>query len=114
MFNIGATIVTLLGLLLVVGFAAPSIGQQSLPMPSAEHGIARIFSAAALVFFSYVGFEDVVKFAEETKKPSINTPWPLIVSGIIVMVVYVVVAISSVVLLMRQSWQNLVDHYRRA
>lgn len=103
--NIVATVITVVGLAMVVAFAAPSIGSQSL-VEMSDQGVAGIFGAAALAFFSYVGFEDVVKMAEETKKPKLNTPWALIVSGLFVMVVYVAVAIAAVSAV---EWKTLAD-----
>ena len=32
-----------------------------------------IFSATALIFFAYIGFDDIVNLAEETKKPKKNS-----------------------------------------
>ena len=32
-------------------------------------------AAAALAFFAYMGFEEIVKLAEETKEPEKNMEW---------------------------------------
>lgn len=101
--NMIATVITVLGLVLVVGFAVPHIGSKSL-LETSERGWTGVFGAAALAFFSYVGFEDVVKLAEETKKPRRHTPWALVSSGIFVMFVYVAVAIAAVSVV---DWKDL-------
>ncbi|MEM7814100.1 MAG: amino acid permease [Candidatus Aenigmatarchaeota archaeon] len=63
-----------------------------------------VFSAAALVFFAYLGFEDVVNLAEETKNPTKIIPLALILSVIITTVIYVLVSISVLNLV---GWEEL-------
>ncbi|MBD3673451.1 MAG: amino acid permease [Planctomycetaceae bacterium] len=92
--NTISTVITIAGLAVVIGCASPEIGSVSL-METAERGWTGVFSAAALAFFSYVGFEDVVKLAEETKQPRVNTPWSLVTASLFAMVVYVAVAVSA-------------------
>lgn len=93
--NIVFTVIETAGLLIVIFFGISSIGDVDLfEMPSG--GINSIVSAAALAFFGYVGFEEIVKLAEETKNPEKNIPRALIAAGFIVTVVYVLVAICSV------------------
>ena len=93
--NIIFTVIETAGLLIVIFFGISSIGDVDLfEMPSG--GINSIVSAAALAFFGYVGFEEIVKLAEETKNPEKNIPRALIAAGFIVTVVYVLVAICSV------------------
>ncbi|NJN26683.1 MAG: amino acid permease [Cyclobacteriaceae bacterium] len=94
-FNILATVITLLGLGSVVVFSIPSWGDHDL-LQLGDAGAVGLFSGAAIIFFSYVGFEDLVKLAEETKDARRNMPKGIIISGIIVLVLYVVIAISAV------------------
>jgi len=101
-FNTTATIITLLGLGTVVAFSIPEWGSTDLlEMP--EAGATGIFAGAALIFFSYVGFEDLVKMAEETKEPEKTMPRGVIISGLLVWVIYVLIAISSVSVLDAQK-----------
>lgn len=93
-FNTISTIVTLLGLGAVVCFALPSWGTVDL-LELPENGMFGVFSGAALIFFSYVGFEDLVKMAEEVKKPEKVMPRGILISGLIVLVIYVLIAISA-------------------
>lgn len=94
-YNTLATVITLLGLGLVIGFSIPDWGSVSL-FDAGEEGYFGILAGAALIFFSYVGFEDLVKMAEETKNAKRVMPKAVLISGIIVLVVYVMIAISAV------------------
>ena len=55
-----------------------------------------IFGAAALIFFAYLGFEDIANIAEETKDPEKTVPRALIISLLVTTIVYVLVAIVAV------------------
>lgn len=59
-------------------------------MPSAGQAAA-IFSTAALVFFIYIGFEDVANLAEEAKEPRRDVPRALLVSVSLVSAIYLLV-----------------------
>ncbi len=104
-FNAIATVVTLIGLLVVIGCAIPDWGEAKL-FEAPPTGYIGIFGAAALVFFSFVGFEDLVKMAEETKDARRTLPKALMISAIVVLVVYLLVAISAVAVL---DWEKLAD-----
>lgn len=101
-FNTVATIATVLGLLVVIGFGLPHVGDANLLAP-APGGWIGISAGAALAFFSFVGFEDLVKMAEEVKRPRTNLPRALIFSTLIVTVIYALVAISAVSILDHQE-----------
>jgi basic amino acid/polyamine antiporter, APA family len=62
-------------------------------VPFAPNGMAGISSAAALIFFAYIGFDAVSTAAEETRNPQRNLPIGIIASLIICTVLYVAVAI---------------------
>lgn len=102
-YNSFATIVTLLGLALVIGVSIPEFGQVNL-LETTEQGWIGIVAGGALIFFSYVGFEDLVKMAEETKSPRKNMPLAVMISGLSVLVLYVLIAISAVSVM---DWQEL-------
>jgi amino acid transporter len=93
-FNTLATIITLLGLGAVIWFSLPEWGSNDL-LKLPDSGLVGIFSGAALIFFSYVGFEDLVKMAEEVKNPEKIMPLGIVISGLIVLVFYVLIAISA-------------------
>ncbi|MBL7985714.1 MAG: amino acid permease [Flavobacteriales bacterium] len=101
--NIALTIVEVVGLLIVCIAAWPSAGSVDLlAMP--DGGPNGLFFAAALGFFAYMGFEDIVKLAEETHAPERNIPRALFISNGIVLVIYVALAMLVV---SAMPWQRL-------
>ena len=94
-FNTVATVITLAGLGIVIGFSVPDWGSVAF-FEMGEQGMTGILAGSALIFFSYVGFEDLVKIAEETKDPKKVMPKGVLFSGLIVLVLYVLIAISAV------------------
>lgn len=94
-FNTFATVVTLLGLGAVVVVSADDIGTVSL-IDSADTDLLGLGTGAALIFFSFIGFEDLVKLAEETEDPQRTLPRGLLISAAIVLVVYLLVAVAAV------------------
>lgn len=94
-FNKLATAITLLGLALVIGFCIPDWGTVNY-LDMGDGGITGILAGSALIFFSYVGFEDLVKLAEETKDAKRVLPRGVLFSGIIVFLLYVLIAISAI------------------
>ena len=61
-------------------------------VPFAPNGFKGISSAAAVVFFAYIGFDAVSTVAEETRDPKRNMPIGIIGSLIVCTVLYIVVA----------------------
>jgi len=93
--NIIFTLIEAGGLLFVIYAAFPSIGTVDyVALP--PQGFNGVLAASALAFFAYIGFEDIVKLAEETKNPEKNIPRALFSAGAIVMVIYSLVAICAV------------------
>ncbi len=81
------------GLLVVVAIGIPHIGQVDLLQ---SPGAGGVLSAAALVFFAFIGFDEVITLAEETKDPTRVVPRALLAALGISTVLYVAVAISAV------------------
>jgi APA family basic amino acid/polyamine antiporter len=102
-YNSFATVVTLLGLALVVVVCIPDIGSTSL-FKLNDKGWTGILAGGALIFFSYIGFEDLVKMAEETKEPEKNMPKAVMFSGLAVLLIYVLIAICAVSVM---GWEEL-------
>ena len=95
--NVLFTIIETLGLLFIIFIGIPRIGSVSLlEMPN---GFAGISSAAALIFFAFIGFEAVIKLAEETKSAKKVIPKTLVLSIIITTIIYILVAITAVSIL---------------
>jgi APA family basic amino acid/polyamine antiporter len=61
--------------------------------PFAPNGFAGISSAAAIIFFAYIGFDAVSTAAEETKDPQRNMPIGMIGSLVVCTVIYMAVAL---------------------
>jgi APA family basic amino acid/polyamine antiporter len=102
--NILFTAAEITGLLLVIFLGMSKFGRINyFETPS----ISGIFTAAALMFFAYLGFEDVANIAEETENPEKNLPRALILSVLITAMFYVLVALSTVSL---ADWMVLGGH----
>lgn len=92
-FAMAGTLVEAGGLLIVILIAIPYIGSVDyFDVPS----ISGLFSAAALVFFAYIGFEEMTRMAEEVKQPGRNMPRALILAVVVTTVFYILVAIAAV------------------
>jgi len=72
--------------------------------PFAPNGFRGISSAAAIIFFAYIGFDAVSTAAEETKNPQRDMPIAMIASLIICTVIYILVAIVLTGLV---NWKDL-------
>lgn len=100
--NTIATFIEMFGLLLIIVLGLQYFGAVNyLEMP---RGITGSLSAAALIFFAYIGFEDIANISEETKGATRNVPKALLVSLVVTTVVYVLVATAAVSLV---GWEQL-------
>jgi APA family basic amino acid/polyamine antiporter len=61
--------------------------------PFAPNGFKGVSTAAAIVFFAYIGFDAISTAAEETRDPQRNMPIGMIASLLICTVIYIMVAI---------------------
>jgi len=61
--------------------------------PFAPNGWAGISSAAAIIFFAYIGFDAVSTAAEETKDPQRDMPFGIIASLVVCTIIYILVAL---------------------
>ena len=92
-FAIIFTLIETGGLLLIIFIGLPYFGKINyFEMPS----LGGIFSAAALIFFAFIGFEGIVRLSEETKHPEKIVPKALVLAIIITTTIYILVALSSV------------------
>lgn len=117
------TVLEITGLLLVLFVSLPALEQ--LPARKSDFLLtmdlnlwAGVFSGAFLAFYAYVGFEDMVNLAEEVKDSRRNLPIAILLSLAIATVIYVLIALSSVLILspeqLRQSGSPLTDIYTAA
>lgn len=69
---------------------------ETLP-PIAELGIwLGIANAGLLAVFAFIGFEDMVNVAEETKRPGITLPWAIMLTLVITTLLYTLVTMVAV------------------
>jgi APA family basic amino acid/polyamine antiporter len=101
-FNTIFTFVEAFGLIFIIAIALPHIGKVNyFEMP---RGIKGVFSAAALIFFAYIGFEDIANIAEETKNPKKILPKAFILAILITTFLYVLTSLATVSL---ANWRDL-------
>lgn len=103
--NIALTCVELAGLVAVGIAAFPHVGEVDL-LELPDGNVDALFFAAALSFFAYMGFEDIVKLAEETRAPERNIPRALFAANGIVLLIYVALAMLVV---SAMPWKELAE-----
>ncbi|NBY46020.1 MAG: amino acid permease [Acidimicrobiia bacterium] len=81
------------GLVLVFVVGAPDIGDVDL---FSGFNFGGVFASASLVFFAFIGFDEVITLSEETKNPRRTVPLALLLSLAISTLLYVGVAIVAV------------------
>jgi APA family basic amino acid/polyamine antiporter len=104
--NVFFTFVELVGLffIIIAAFASGQIYNTDyfevpVDSPSNLHSsliLGLIFSASGLIFFAFFGFENVINIADETKYPNKTIPKALMISIIVTVVIYILVAISAI------------------
>lgn len=105
-FNVLASSIEVGGLLLVIFVGGYYLAIGELPLanlfelPSTPHSEGRSFlplvSAAALIFFAFMGFEDIANIAEEAENPSQTLPKAFIYALLISSVIYILVSVVVV------------------
>lgn len=81
------------GLAAVIVFGIPSIGEVDL---LASHGAQGVVGGAALVFFAFIGFDEVITLAEETRDPTRTVPRALLSALGISSALYAATAVAAV------------------
>ena len=94
--NIIFTLIEAAGLvaLIVVGTRDSDFGRVFATMPHPG-----VLSGAALIFFSYLGFEEIANLAEEARQPARDLPRAILIAVAVSTVLYILVAVASVALL---------------
>ena len=87
------------GLFLLIGIGLNSVLGTGLSTPTFDtlpklSDMNGVFSATALIFFVYIGFEAIVDLSEETREPKRIVPLALLISVIFTAVIYILVAFS--------------------
>ncbi|WP_319824280.1 APC family permease [Thalassovita sp.] len=90
------TLVEVLGLCLVIwaGFTAEPVTDWRLPLPEPEW--AGIAGAMIFAFFAFIGFDDMVNMAEETRNPDRVMPRSILLALAITAVLYALVSLAAV------------------
>ncbi len=101
-FVITSTLVEVSGLLAIIAIGIPYMG--SVDYFETPVGIEGVFQAAALIFFAYQGFEEIVKLSEETVNPESTIPGSLIIALGVIILLYVLVALAAVSV---AGWQGI-------
>lgn len=93
--NVVFTLLEMLGLVLFiyVGARAPSFGAAlSAPVTWA------VVPGASLIFFAYLGFENMVNLSEEARDPDRNIPRAILLSLFLTTILYVLVSLAALAL----------------
>jgi APA family basic amino acid/polyamine antiporter len=101
-FNIIFTAIEALALFFIILIGLPYFGRVN--YLETTNGLKGILSGAALIFFAYIGFEDIANIAEEIKKPKKVIPKAIILAILITTLLYVLTSISVVSL---ADWHEL-------
>jgi APA family basic amino acid/polyamine antiporter len=92
--GISFALIELLGLLLAISVSARFVGD--VDYLEFAGGFSEVMRGSALLFFAFLGFEQMANMAEETKEPTRNLPRSIIISVSVVTLIYMLVAITSV------------------
>jgi len=102
--NVVFTIIEIVGLAFIIYIGFTFTGTDPVNYFESPSGVNSIFAAVALIFFAYIGFENIANVAEETKNATRVIPRALVLSILITAVIYTLVAIAVVSVL---NWQEL-------
>ena len=81
------------GLLFVIAIGASHVGTRSIV---SDVDLTGVFGGAALVFFAFIGFDEVTTLAEETRDPTRTIPRALFAALGISALLYMAVAVAAV------------------
>ena len=102
--NIVLTLVEAAGLVIIIYIGFTFAAPEPVNYFESPTGMSGIVIAFVLIFFAFVGFEDMANVAEEVKKPSRTIPKAILISISITGVIYVLVSLAAVRVV---SWQDL-------
>lgn len=95
------TVVEAAGLLFVVGIGVPAWGRVDLL--EVPQGVSGLAGAAALIFFAYLGFDELGNLAEEMRDPERNLARALYLAMAGATAIYLLVAVSAVAVVDRRE-----------
>lgn len=98
------TIIEAAGLILIIVIGFTFASPEPVDYTASPTGLSGIVIAFVLIFFAFIGFEDMANIAEEVKKPRKTLPRAIILSIIISGVLYVLVSLAVVRVV---NWEEL-------
>jgi APA family basic amino acid/polyamine antiporter len=108
--NVLCTLIEAGGLLLLIVAGASYWGSvdylETPTLPGGDHAALLVIQAAVLAFFAFIGFEDMINVAEETREPERTVPLGLILAMAAAALLYIAVAVTSVSVV---PWQELAE-----
>ncbi|MDG6933638.1 MAG: amino acid permease [Nitrososphaerota archaeon] len=91
---------TILSIIAIAGLAIVIVsglgGHEPISYAPPQGGFSGILAAAILVFFAYIGFDNISNIAEDAKEPEKVVPRGLVIAVIVTTVLYVLVGITAV------------------
>lgn len=102
--NIVFTLVEAAGLVIIIYIGFTFASPEPVEYFESPTGLSGIVIAFILIFFAFVGFEDMANVAEEVKKPSRTIPKAILLSIAITGVIYILVSLAVVRVV---NWQDL-------
>ncbi len=104
--NTVCSIIEVLGLVIIISIGLPLVGSAAVDYSYSPEGMAGILTAVSLVFFAYLGFENLANMGEEAKHPHKDLPRALLLSLAISTVLYVLTAVAAVAAV---GWETLAN-----
>jgi basic amino acid/polyamine antiporter, APA family len=106
--NVLCTLIEAGGLVIVIVVGASYWGSvdylETPTLPGSDHAALLVMQAAVLAFFAFIGFEDMINVAEETRDPERTVPLGLILAMAAAAVLYIAIAVTAVSVV---PWQEL-------
>jgi APA family basic amino acid/polyamine antiporter len=91
------TAAEVLGLLIVSLIGIPHWGEE--PLLQMNDGFSGVWAASSLIFFAYIGFDELGNLAEEMRQPERDLPRAIVLAMALSTLMYVLVAVSAVSLI---------------
>ena len=107
--NVLCTLIEAGGLVIVIVAGASywgSVDYLETPNPGSDHAALLVMQAAVLAFFAFIGFEDMINVADETRDPERTVPLGLILAMAAAAVLYIAIAVTAVSVV---PWQELAE-----
>ena len=100
------TIIEAAGLILIIIIGFTFANPEPVEYTESPSGLTGIAIAFVLIFFAFIGFEDMANVAEEVKKPKRTIPRAIILSVLISGIIYILVSLAVVRVV---NWEELAN-----